>query len=134
MHCNVEFLIVSYIVSMFVDWVFQTNWQASNKSKWGKNDDYRISFLAVTSHSFIYACITTWVLAFFISGLPLYRIFLVLFISHTIIDTRIPVKIIMRWKGLSTEQINDTVNYGFMYIGIDHRLHEATLLILAMFV
>jgi len=61
-------------------------------------------------------------------------IFWTLFISHAIIDTRIPVKWIMRFKGMSKEQIYDYQNYGFMHIGIDHRLHEIILLGLAMFV
>nr|DAX84892.1 MAG TPA: Protein of unknown function (DUF3307) [Caudoviricetes sp.] len=32
---NIEYLVVTYFVSLFVDWVFQTDWQATNKSKWG---------------------------------------------------------------------------------------------------
>ena len=31
---NVEFLIVTYFIGLFVDWVFQLDWQAINKSKW----------------------------------------------------------------------------------------------------
>lgn len=36
---NINYLIVTYIVSLFVDWIFQTEWQAINKSKWNKNDN-----------------------------------------------------------------------------------------------
>lgn len=36
MKCNTDFLIVAYIVTMFVDWVFQAQWQAMHKSKWGE--------------------------------------------------------------------------------------------------
>jgi len=56
---NVDFLVVAYFVGMFVDWVFQWNWQAFNKSKWSKQDNKILSISAVTSHSFIYAVFTT---------------------------------------------------------------------------
>lgn len=36
---DIDYLIVTYIVSLFVDWIFQTEWQAINKSKWNKNDN-----------------------------------------------------------------------------------------------
>jgi hypothetical protein len=92
--------------------------------------------MAVASHSLIYAIITSTVLIFIFN----YNYFTfsiiwdVLFVSHLLIDTRIPVKWIMRFKGMSWEQINDYQNYGFMHIGIDHRLHELVLLVLAFFV
>jgi hypothetical protein len=129
---NVEFLIVAYLVGLFVDWVFQWDWQAVNKSKWGKNDNKIISFTAVISHSATYAFITTIVISLLLNHtLNLFIIYNTLLISHAIIDTRIPVKAIMRFKGMTKEQINDYQNYGFMHIGIDHRLHEMVLLILA---
>ena len=33
---------------------------------------------------------------------------------------------------MSREQIDDHVNFGFMHIGIDHRLHELVILILSI--
>lgn len=132
---NINFLVVTYIVSLFVDWVFQWQWQATNKSKWGKNDNKIKSALAVTTHSLIYAMLTTLVSLILINQLNKFLIvFIVLFISHIIIDTRIPVKYIMRFKGLTWNEIYDYQNYGFMHIGIDHRLHEVTILILSIFV
>lgn len=128
---------VVYFISLFIDWVFQWNWQAINKSKWNyKTDNLIKSTIAVVSHSLVYTTLTT---------LPLWFIFDfdyntfsliwdVLFYSHLLIDTRIPVKWIMRFKGMSWEQINDYQNYGFMHIGIDHRLHELVLLLLAFIV
>ena len=131
---NVEFLIVTYIVSLFVDWVFQADWQASNKSKWSKKDDKIKSASALLSHSFVYACLTTIYVGSIIelSNDKYLIMFIVLFISHAIIDTRIPVKLIMLLKGMTPDQIKDTKNYGFMHIGIDHRLHESVILILAI--
>ena len=131
---NIEYLVVTYFVSLFVDWVFQTDWQATNKSKWGKNDNKKISLIALSSHSLIYASITS-LIVFIILGLNnmQYIITIItLFITHLIIDTRIPVKWIMRKKDMTDDQINDTANFGFMHIGIDHRLHEAVILILAL--
>lgn len=65
---NIEYLVVTYFVSLFVDWVFQTDWQATNKSKWGKNDNKKISLIALSSHSLIYASITS-LIVFIILGL-----------------------------------------------------------------
>lgn len=133
---NIEYLVVTYFVSLFVDWVFQTDWQATNKSKWGKNDNKKISLIALSSHSLIYASITS-LIVFIILGLNnmQYIITIItLFITHLIIDTRIPVKWIMRKKDMTDDQINDTANFGFMHIGIDHRLHEAVILILSLII
>ena len=123
---NINYLIVTYIVSLFVDWIFQTEWQAINKSKWNKNDNKKISLIALSSHSMIYASITS-LIVFIILRLnhAQYIITIItLFISHFIIDSRIPVKWIMRRKGMTYEQIN----------GIDHRLHEVVIFILALFI
>lgn len=133
---NIEYLVVTYFVSLFVDWTFQTDWQSTNKSKWGKNDNKKISLIALSSHSLIYASITS-LIVFIILGLNnmQYIITIItLFITHLIIDTRIPVKWIMRKKDMTDDQINDTANFGFMHIGIDHRLHEAVILILALII
>jgi len=131
---NVNFLIISYITSLFMDWIPQWQWQAINKSKWSRQDNKLLSFCAVTSHSFIYAILTAIVTLYLIKDFSnFYVVFLTLFISHMIIDTRIIVKYIMRFKGLTWEQIYDYQNYGFMHIGIDHRLHEIVLLVLSIF-
>ena len=63
---NVEFLVIAYFVGLFVDWIFQWNWQAINKSKWSKNDNKLLSFCAVISHSVIYAMFTTGVTSYLI--------------------------------------------------------------------
>ena len=136
MHINVEFLVVSYFVTLFVDWVFQWQWQALNKSKWERGSNYFKSAIAVVSHSFIYTLLSSGIIALVTSPTwaTIHLIFWVLFLSHVIIDTRIPVRWIMKFKGLTDEQIMDYANYGFMHIGIDHRLHEAVLFVLALFV
>jgi len=132
---NIDFLVIAYFVGIFIDWVFQWDWQAINKSKWSKQDNKLLSFCAVYSHSGIYALLTTIITLYLIKDWSnIYLIFWILFISHMIIDTRILVKYIMRFKGMTWEQIYDYQNYGFMHIGIDHRLHEIVLLVLAMFV
>lgn len=136
MGINIEFLVVAYFIGLFVDWVFQWQWQAENKSKWGASENKSKSLLALISHSFVYAFLTAGSLlmltAISLSSFTL--VFLVLLISHAVIDTRIPVKWILKFKGLSDEQIVDYQNFGFLHVGIDHRLHELTLLILAFFV
>ena len=132
---NIEFLVISYFVGLFVDWIFQSDWQASNKSKWEKSDNKFKSFSAVISHSAVYAILTTYIVIFCtnIYNINAVIMILVLFITHMIIDTRIPVKYIMKLKGMSDDQINDHVRYGFLHIGIDHRLHELVLFILSFF-
>ena len=137
MHINIEFLIVAYFISLFVDWIFQWDWQAVNKSKWVEGNRVN-AFFAVVTHSLIYATLIGFILYVFpfklVPSNTYDLVWYTLFLSHIIIDTRIPVKWIMRFKGMSWKQINDTQNFGFMHIGIDHRLHEIVLVILAMLV
>ncbi len=133
---DIKFLITAFIISQFVDWVFQWQWQALNKSKWGRADDKRKSFAALMSHALVYSAITTIAL-FALSVISTDNVCLVFFfllITHGLIDTRVPVKWLMRFKGVTPEQIGDSINFGFMHIGIDHRLHEISLLILALLV
>lgn len=134
MKINIEFLVVCYFVGLFVDWVFQSQEQAANKSKWNKEDNKWRSFKVVFMHSFIYAWFTTCFTVLICGDINKYLILVTLFVTHLIIDTRIPVKWILRLKGMSKEQIADYQNYGFMHIGIDHRLHELVILILALIV
>jgi len=132
---NIDFLVIAYFVGMFVDWVFQWNWQAINKSKWSKQDNKLLSFCAQVIHSFIYTFLTAVATLYLIRDWSNFcLVFWTLLISHAIIDTRILVKWVMRFKGMTWEQIYDYQNYGFIHIGIDHRLHEIVLLVLAMFV
>ena len=48
---NTDFLIVTYLVALFVDWVFQSDFDASHKSIWGKKDNKWVCFFALISHS-----------------------------------------------------------------------------------
>lgn len=132
---NIEYLVVLYFISLFVDWIFQWQWQATNKSKWGDEDNLDKSFIALLSHSVIYALLSTTLLSLLvdINALQWVVTYVVLLLSHLVIDSRAPVKVIMKFKGMTEEQINDYQNYGFMHIGIDHRLHELALLMLACF-
>lgn len=130
---NVEFLVVAYFVTMFIDWIFQWQFQAINKSKWSKGDNYLVSLIALSSHSLEYSFISTSIINRLVYIYSPEILFIVLFISHFIIDSRIPVKWIMRFKDITKEQINDYTNFGFMHIGIDHRLHEMVLLILSLY-
>ena len=136
---NTAFLIYAYLISLSVDWILQWDWQANNKSKWSiinEIPNYYLSFSALLSHSFIYAIATCFILYMVgvISLIQTDLIFIVLFITHFFIDSRIPVKMIMKFKGMTDEQINDYQNYGFMHIGIDHRLHEMVLIILSFYI
>ena len=124
---------------MFVDWVLQWDWQAINKSKWTPTDNKLKSLNALLSHSLVYAALTTLITCFIVFGNMFQSpneelIFLVLLITHALIDTRLPVKALLKFQGKSNEQINDFQNFGFMQIAIDQRLHEIALLILSLIV
>lgn len=133
---NVEFLLCAYFISLFVDWVFQWQKQAVNKSNWVKGNRLE-AFFADFFHSMIYAVLTSFGVYFCILfgasfSFP-WWLFHVLLVTHFIIDTRIPVKAIMRFKGISKEDMSNP-RMDFMHIGIDHRLHEMVLLVLAFFI
>lgn len=142
MNINIYFLIICLIVSKAVDWIFQSQWQANNKSKFDKKDDKYASLVALITHSAMYAIITTLIVGLILnwnSSIALWEtktslIAVILFLTHLFIDTRIPVKWIMRFKGVTKEQINDIQNYGFLQLGIDQILHEITILVLSFFV
>jgi amino acid transporter len=133
---NVSFVVLAYLVGMAVDWILQLDWQATNKSRWGRDDNKWVSVAAVVSHSFVYALITTLAVVLLLNLIPeFWFIFLTFFVTHTLIDTRIPVKWIMKYiKRMSDEQIADYQNYSFMHIGIDHRLHELVIVVLGFMV
>ena len=133
---NVEFLIVTYLVALFVDWVFQWDWQATNKSKWDEKDYKLLSGIALFTHSLMYATITMLIVVPIV-GLNVQQaaiMVITLLVSHAIIDSRIPVKAIMKFKGMTDTQINNHRDYGFMHIGIDHRLHELVIFVLSMII
>jgi len=133
---DVSFVVLAYLVGMAVDWILQLDWQATNKSRWSKNDHKWVSTAAVVSHSFVYALVTTLVVVLLLNLIPeFWLLFLTFFLTHTVIDTRIPVKWIMKHiKRMSDKQITDYKNYGFMHIGIDHRLHELVIVVLGFIV
>lgn len=137
MNVNFEFLIVAYIISMSVDWILQHQVQAKNKSNFHKEmtlSEFGFSLYCLITHSWVYALFTAFTLFLIFKDLNFFLIYPTLFISHAIIDSRIPVKWIMKLKGMSKEEIEDYNTYGFMHIGIDHRLHELVLLGLAFIV
>jgi len=59
-------------------------------------------------------------------------LFTILLSTHFIIDNRIIVKLLMKSKGMSKELIEDVQSTGFLQIGIDQRLHEIVLLLIAI--
>jgi hypothetical protein len=136
LNVNITFIVLMYFICQFTDWIFQDDYEAINKSKWSKTDKNLTSFLALLSHSSIYAFIPTcfWMIVTKETK-DLLIIFFTLFISHILIDNRIIVKWIMKYiKGMSNEQINDYSKFGFLHIGIDQRLHEIVIVILGFFI
>lgn len=122
---SIEFIVIGLTISKSVDWIVQSQWQALNKTK-----DFDVLF----SHSLVYAFLTSFLTMIIIYSNEMFiwfvvtlAITVVLFISHLLIDNRYIVKLIMRAKGVTWEQINSP-EYGWMQIGIDQRLHELVIL------
>ena len=116
---NTDFLIVIYIVSKIVDWLFQSDWQASNKTS---------NKLVLIGHSLWYTSLTI-IITRLIIPVPSFRFVQVyLFITHAIIDDRRIVKWVMKLKGTPQDAP------GFLEVGIDQRLHELSLLVLAIII
>ena len=116
---DTDFLIVIYIVSKIVDWLFQSDWQARNKTK---------HLAPLLSHSAIYAILTTGITNLIIPVPNFWLVELYLFITHAIIDDRRIVKWVMKMKGTPQDAP------GFLEVGIDQRLHELSLLVLAIII
>ncbi len=122
---NLEFLVAALIIGRAVDWIFQTKYQAENKT-W----DLRALF----EHSMFYSLITMWILVMLditVPGLIAGYIWGALLISHMIIDNRLFVKFLMYVKGLTWEEVNSK-EYGWLQIGIDQRLHDIVILLIAL--
>lgn len=136
MNINFEFLIIAFIVSPIVDWILQWEWQAMNKSRWGKGDNKKLSLSALFTHSWVYASVVTLVclLLGVLGNNKSLMVLLVLFISHFIIDNRYIVKLVLRFKGISKYDVENNKNLGFLHIGIDRRLHELVILLLSLFI
>ncbi len=136
---NVQFLVLAYFVGMFVDWVFQTNWQAANKSRWGRGDNMKRSLRALLTHALIYGVGTTLPVALLLGRGQDLRFYLwvlpALTATHAFIDSRIPVRWVMKHiKRMREDQIDNYAEYGFLHLGIDHRLHELVIVILSFWV
>lgn len=120
---NIEFLGAAYIVGKSVDYILQSQSHAELKSK---------NLKILIQHSLIYS-IWTASIVFFIVPHNVITIFLVtftLFISHSLIDQRDPVKFIMFLKGIKYEEMN--TKYAWLQIAIDQRLHELVILMLSL--
>lgn len=117
---NVEFIVVGGIVSKAVDWIFQSQWEAVNKTK---------SIFALFQHSLVYSLLTVDITSYLLNIQAADTVFIlsVLLLTHMIIDNRRVVKLIMRLKGLSQEQISSK-EYGWLQLGIDQILHEVVIL------
>ena len=136
---DVQFLVLVYFVGMFVDWVFQTNWQAANKSRWASGDNKTQSLRALLTHAVIYGAGTTLPVALLLGraqDLGFYGLVLTaLTVTHAFIDSRIPVRWVMKYvKRMRDDQIDNYAEYGFLHLGIDHRLHELVIVFLSFFV
>jgi len=120
---NLEFLVVALLVSKLVDWIFQTQWQAENKTrKWD----------ALYTHSLMYSGLTSLFLTVIIRASYAYvSVFMILFLSHIVIDDRWIVKRIMMFKGMTKHQVYSK-EYGWLELGIDQRLHELVILGMAL--
>jgi hypothetical protein len=120
---NLEFLVVALIISKSVDWILQTKKQAENKTT---------DTVSLLWHCLTFAGITSIILLVILgASYPYISVLLLLFGSHIIIDKRYIVKKIMMWKGLSRHQVYSK-EYGWLQIGIDQRLHELVILVIAM--
>jgi hypothetical protein len=124
---NLEFLVVALVIGRAVDWIFQTQWQAENKTH---------NFWTLFEHSMYYSMLTTWGIVFLTNispGLGAGYIWITLLISHMIIDNRFLVKFIMYMKGVTWEQINSK-EYGWLQLGIDQILHDLIILMIALII
>ncbi len=124
---NIEFLILTLIISKSVDWILQTKHHATHKT---------IELWPLLEHSFIYAAWTASLVYMIIGHYSLSEFVFVamaLFYSHLLIDNRWVVKQIMIIKGMTTEEVYSK-EYAWLERGIDQRLHELVILGLSMIV
>jgi len=122
---NLEFLVVALVIGKVVDWIFQSQHQAENKTK---------NFWDLFEHSLCYSIVTTILVAILLSS-PLNGdiLWIGLLITHMIIDNRMFVRFIMYCKGLTWEQTGSP-EYAWLQLGIDQRLHDVVILVIAFII
>ncbi len=122
---NLEFLVVALIISKAIDWVFQTKWQAENKTH---------NLEALFEHCIWYATLTTMITFGLVFSTflqyTILNVFMILFVTHMIIDTRLPSKLIMMIKGLTWEEANSK-EYAWLDLELDQILHTLVILYIA---
>jgi len=121
---NIEFLIIALIIGKSVDWILQTRHQAENKTT---------SFKVLFEHSLTYALYTTSIPVLIVGITNLFIIiylFVMLLITHILIDDRRLVKYIMSKKEIKPEDMSKS--FLWLQIGIDQRLHELVILVMAL--
>ncbi len=120
---NLEFLVVALIIGRAVDWIFQTKYQAENKTH---------NVIELLEHSLWYATLTYFGVVLVTGTIfSMSIVFPALVISHIIIDNRFLVKLIMYVKGLTWVEVNSK-KYAWLQIGIDQRLHDIVILLIAL--
>jgi len=118
---NLELLVIALVICKAVDWIIQTKYQSINKTK---------DRVALLTHAATYGILSTILISFFTPvASPLILISL-LITTHIIIDDRKIVKLLMRFKGMTPEEVIDKRYLGIQ-IGIDQRLHEVVLVVIA---
>ena len=128
------FLLVALVLGKFIDWVFQNSWQVYWKSKFGEN--WGKALTALVSHSLIYATFTAVALEnlFHLTGWRVINMWLVLLISHIVIDNLYLVKFIFRLKGYPRESLDNYYESAWAIAGVQQILVDVSIIIAAMYV
>jgi len=124
---NIQFLVVALVIGRSVDWIFQSQTQAVNKSH-----DYWQLFI----HCWIYAAFTSELTLMVIGKWNIINAIFItffLFATHFAIDNRILVRYILQLKGIPKNKI-ESGSYAWLEIGVDQRLHDVCILILALII
>jgi hypothetical protein len=112
-HMDKALLFIWLLMGHFLfDWLLQTQWMSMNKSK---------SLLALTVHSFIYAAGVYSTTGLFLDRFPSLSIFVLLFISHILLDDyRFHIWWMIHVKRIPQKQARETL---WMIICIDQIWH-----------
>jgi len=110
-----------FITHFTVDWIFQWNWEAMNKSK---------NWLALLFHCLVYT--VGFVPVFLIYNINLGWLLLI-FISHAICDKRdFEIWILEKFKGFKRAGIPESL-WNIVLIGVDQTLHLIILSLIVLF-
>lgn len=127
---NLQLLVILLLIGAIVDVLFQFEWVFKNKDN--ITSDSKVRNYTLFLHSFVYATLTYIFTLLILQRDHGVHVWIILFLSHLYIDSRIPINFILKFKGVLEKDYRNNKDYGYLIMAVDQRLHELVILIIVL--